>query len=379
MLLSLGLIIAVAWLSWSNGANDNFKGVATLYGSGTTTYRRALGWATAATVLGSLTSVLLAASLVKAFSGKGLVPDDLLGPPLLLAVGLAGAVTILLATMIGMPTSTTHALTGALVGVALVGAGPGGVDWHVLATKFAQPLLLSPVLAILAAAVVYPLGHRLRLALGIQRTSCVCAGEAPEPIGPGIDPAAVPTKPAVIDVSLGDVASCTEYYAGRMLMIEAQKAIDLLHYLSAGAVCFARSVNDTPKIAALLLAATATGAERHLGQAGALLLVAIAMAAGGLVQSRKVAETMSKRITRLNAGQGLSANLVTSLLVIVASRVGVPVSTTHVSCGAIFGIGLATGERDNRTILQILVAWITTLPCGLVLGALAYLVTRTLG
>ena len=157
--------------------------------------------------------------------------------------------------------------------------------------------------------------------------------------------------------------------------VEAQKVVDAVHYLSAGAACFARAVNDTPKIAALLLAAAGLGLP-DLGRAG-LLLVAVTMTAGGLLQSRRVAETMSRKITDLNPGQGLTANLATAGLVLGASRLGLPVSTTHVSCGTIFGIGLVNRSARRRTVAQILLTWVTTLPLGFLLGVGIYLVLRT--
>jgi len=98
------------------------------------------------------------------------------------------------------------------------------------------------------------------------------------------------------------------------------------------------------------------------------------MAAGGWLHSRKVARTMAKRITTLNSGQGLTANLVTAALVLGASRWGVPVSTTHVSCGSIFGIGAVSGSARWKTITQIAAAWLTTLPMGAVVGAGIYCV-----
>ena len=159
--------------------------------------------------------------------------------------------------------------------------------------------------------------------------------------------------------------------APRLIGVEAQRVVDAAHYLSAGAVCFARAVNDTPKIAALLLAAAGLGLP-DLGRGG-VLLVALAMTAGGLVQSRRVAETMSRRITDLNPGQGLTANLATASLVLGASRLGLPVSTTHVSCGTIFGIGMVGGGARWRTIGQILLTWATTLPLGFLLGGGIYL------
>lgn len=360
------LTIACFWLAWSNGANDNFKGVATLYGSGTASYRAALAWATAATLTGSLVSVALAGRLVAVFSGKGLLADDVVDGSALLAVGAGAAVTILLATWLGMPTSTTHALTGALVGVALA-AAPGGIDWGRLSSAFAQPLLLSPLLAIAVTAAVYPVLSRFRKAAGIRRETCLCAGLASEPLLAADSPVAASVGSRLHWlVRVGSTAQCQEEYRGTVAGLSAQTMVNGIHYLSGGAVCFARAVNDTPKIAALMLAGG------FASTTSTLLLVTTAMAAGGWLQARRVARTMSRRITSLNAGQGLTANLVTAGLVLGASSVGLPVSTTHVSCGAIFGIGLSKHRARWRTISQIVTTWVITLPAGLLLGALAY-------
>ncbi|MFW6060043.1 MAG: anion permease, partial [Phycisphaeraceae bacterium] len=300
------LIAAVLWLAWSNGANDNFKGVATLYGSRTTTFRGALIWASAATLFGSLLSVMLAHTLVARFSGSGLIAEHLLTPALLGAVAAAGAVTIFLATRIGMPTSTTHALTGALVGAALV-ANWDGVNWALLANKFAQPLLLSPVLAVGLTAALYPPLSWYRRRTGVEQQTCLCIGEqAPQPVtltaAGGAMLIETPGQPVV---AMEDASACVERYRGRFVGVQAQTLVDAMHYLSGAAVCFARAVNDTPKIAALLLAGTAMGGSA-LGSGGVLLMVAVAMTAGGLLHAQRVAETMSRRITDLNPGQGLT-------------------------------------------------------------------------
>jgi PiT family inorganic phosphate transporter len=102
------------------------------------------------------------------------------------------------------------------------------------------------------------------------------------------------------------------------------------------------------------------------------------MAIGGLVNARRVAETMSRKITGMNPGQGFTANLVTASLVICASRFGLPVSTTHVSVGSLFGIGLINRSARWKMILGILLAWVTTLPMGAALAAGVYLVARNL-
>lgn len=167
-------------------------------------------------------------------------------------------------------------------------------------------------------------------------------------------------------LTVDQMRSCQERYDGTVVGFDAQQLLDKLHFLSAGAVSFARGLNDTPKIVALLLVLKGVPSWVELG------LVGTAMALGGWLASRRVAETMSRRITRMNHGQGFTANSITALLVIGASRLGLPVSTTHVSCGALFGIGAATGGAHWKTIAQILTAWVTTLPLAGLLGAAAY-------
>jgi PiT family inorganic phosphate transporter len=164
-----------------------------------------------------------------------------------------------------------------------------------------------------------------------------------------------------------------ERYQGRVLGAEAGPLLDGLHYLTAGAVGFARGLNDTPKIVALLIASQA------LAPNVGLALVAVVMALGGVLNARRVAETMSRKITRMNADQGFTANLVTALLVTLASRFGLSVSTTHVSCGSLFGIGVVNGTARWQTILSILLAWVTTLPLAAALAAAAYAVLGLLG
>jgi PiT family inorganic phosphate transporter len=103
-----------------------------------------------------------------------------------------------------------------------------------------------------------------------------------------------------------------------------------------------------------------------------LMAVTAAMAIGGVLSARKVAETMSCKITGMSPGEGLAANLVTAGLVTSASHLGFPVSTTHVSVGSISGLGLATGKWHPRVLMQILLAWILTLPLGAALALVFY-------
>jgi PiT family inorganic phosphate transporter len=305
--------LTVCFLAFTNGANANFKGVASLYGSGTTTLRRALLWGTATTCAGSLMAMFFSQELLKKFGGRGLVPDNLVeSSTFVSAVALGAALTSFLATRWGFPVSTTHALVGALVGAGLAGSG-SDVKFAALNTHFLFPLLFSPMVAALLGALTYHTLSRWKLA------------------PPNRSP-----------------------------------ALDSLHYFSTGAASFARGLNDTPKIVALLLA---TSSCEPLP---AFVAVAVLIALGGLIDARNVAETLGKKVTDLDAGQGLAVSLATAVLVTTASWHSYPVSTTHVSVGALLGLGVTTSQTKWRKVAEILVAWITTVPCGTLLAAIAY-------
>ena len=156
------LFLATCFLAYSNGANDNFKGVASLFGSKTTGYRAAIWWATVTTFAGSICSIFFAQTLLKKFSGKGLVPDQIVGSEyFLLAVALGAGLTVIIATLAGFPVSTTQGLTGAIVGGGLAAAGTQ-VNFQSLGNGFVLPLLLSPILALVVAALLYLLLRFLR-------------------------------------------------------------------------------------------------------------------------------------------------------------------------------------------------------------------------
>lgn len=371
------LLLAITlFVAYANGANDNFKGVATLYGANIADYKKAITIATIATFAGCIASVFLADGLVKAFSGRGLVPDAVAASPVfLLAVATGAGLTVILATLLGFPISTTHGLTGALVGAGFVAAGDK-LDLSVLGSVFVLPLLLGPIVSVLLTMPLYKLATWLRQYFRIEKNSCIC-------IAPG-QFAAVTAQMAgaaamarsferagaimpAVTVSTGTAPACVDKYSGSVLGITAQKFIDSLHYSSAAAVSFARGLNDTPKIVGLLFAVKAFNLQISM------LAIAAAMAIGGLLNARQVAETMSKKISQMNDGQALTANLVTAMLVICASKFGLPVSTTHVSVGAISGIGIVNGSADKSVIGSILLSWVLTLPIAALLSAVAYL------
>lgn len=367
MMIAL-LFLAVCFLAYTNGANDNFKGVATLFGSNTTDYATAIRWGTLCTFLGSVCSLFLAQSLLKSFSGKGLVPDELVGSEeFLLAVAIGAGTTVLIATLTGFPISTTHSLVGALVGAGLI-ATSGSVDHQILLSTFLIPLLLSPLVALCLGALIYSACRTARVWSGITKERCLCLGneEKAVPTFQAQSAIAADSTSRRLAVRVDEESLCKQRYIGRFLGVSLQQIVDGVHFISAGIVSFARGLNDTPKIAALLLVV------QVLDIRWGLTAVALTMACGGLLNARKVADTMGTRITEMNHGQAVSANIATGILVIVASRFGVPVSTTHVSVGSLFGIGIVGRSAHYGSIVAIILAWIVTLPCAAAIAAVTY-------
>jgi inorganic phosphate transporter, PiT family len=358
------LIAMALFLAFNNGANDNFKGFATVWGAQALSYRHALILATVATLAGSLASWFLADTLLQQFSGRGLVPDAVASHTgFILSVASAAALTVFLATRLGFPISTTHALIGGLVGAGLAQA-TGEVNFSKLLNAFFVPLLLSPVLATgLGAAIYFVLPKRK------AEQDCVCVVQG----SPGTLPLAA--------AGLGSAAALQGTFAPQLVIAsEAQcdmvpvqarfsltQSMQWLHIGSAASICFARAVNDTPKLAALLIA------SKLVGSANSILLVGILMGVGGLVFAQRVAHTMSQRINRMSDSQGLTANLITAALVLLASKFGLPVSTTHVSVGAIAGVGMSAKTVNWPALRGVLLSWVATLPLAM---AIAWVVSQ---
>ena len=371
MTLPLLIFFATLFVAYANGANDNFKGVATLFGSQAASYRQCLTLATVATFAGCIASVFLAADLVRAFSGKGLVPDAVAASPhFLLAVAVGAGCTVILATLLAFPVSTTHGLTGALVGAGAMAAGHD-LNLRALGGSFVLPLLLSPLLAVGLTTGCYRLLRRVPARWGIGKNACLCVGEEAVAV-PVVMGGQVAAARVVLTASAGSPADCAARYQGRVWGVDAQQLLATAHGVSAGVLSFARGLNDTPKIVGLMLVVQAL--DIRLG----MLAVALAMAAGGLLNARKVAHTVSRKIATMSDGQAFSANLVSGLLVIAASRLGLPVSTTHVCVGAITGVGLVNGSANTRVLRNIALSWVLTLPVAAAIAAGSWWLVETI-
>jgi len=358
LMLSILLLALTLFVAFTNGANDVSKGIATLVGSGVANYRRAVAWGSLCTVAGALVAAFASQALVATFSGKDILARPMTSTGFLLAIAAGAIGWLIIATRIGMPVSTTHSLAGGLIGAALVQAGVDGVMWSALATKIALPLIASPVMAFVLLLIVLPL---LRPLIARFDRYCVCVEQTS-----AITPDGLMFRDGMPLVEVGSTQSCSTAVA-------RVSVIDSLHWLSAGASSFFRGLNDTPKILALGVTAAMTLGITRLPQ---YALVALAMGIGSIVAGFRVTRTLAEKVTRIAPSNGFAANLVTSLLVGAASRFALPVSTTHVSSGAIIGVGLSHRDVRWKIVGEMLLAWLVTLPVSGLIAAGAYSLMR---
>lgn len=327
LLAVFACLSGVAVLAFANGANDVPKGMATLIGNGSMSYRSAQRLGLMATLAGGVASAFLSAALMRLFSTGGITSvDPLLEPAFPIALVGGAGLWVLFASRAGLPVSTTHAIIGASLGAALLAAGANGVDWGKLTLAVAIPLLLGP-----AAAVV--------IASGLM----ACSPRVGSPTSSTIQ--------------------------------------QRVHYVSAITACAARSLNDTPKIVGvglMLLGIHGDGTTRSIEH----LVVSLTIAAtlfGGWIASRHVMNTLAFDLADLDRQSGYAANSATAFLVAMGSVFGLPLSITHVSGAALVGAGQGGRNRINGQVLrEVVIAWLLTVPAAAVLaGGLWFLVGLT--
>ena len=365
----LAFILVLA-LAYANGTNDVSKAIATLVGSGVTDYRAAILWGTCWTMIGAGSAAFVTGAMVKTFS-QSLVQTGTMIPPSVTMAVLAGAMAwVLFASRTGLPVSTTHALTGAIVGAGLAAFAGEALLWPAIIKKIALPLLLSPFLALALSYFLYPC---LRLLATRWEGACLCVIPASRALV-AID-AQGSTRTLFQTPILGQPVLAVPSQCDRSGLQGLSVGLDTIHWLSSGLASFARGTNDAPKIVAMLLLSSATATWPSVSiQLAVFGGVTLAMGAGSYIGGFRVTTVLAENVTTMNHMEGLSANLATSSLVLLSGILGLPVSTTHVSSSAIIGIGLRNGMQAVRwpTVHNMLLAWIVTLPATAVLAGLLY-------
>ncbi|MDN5941002.1 MAG: inorganic phosphate transporter [Nitrospira sp.] len=368
-LLAFGLAFALAF---ANGTNDVSKAIATLVGSGITDYRSAIAWGTVWTMIGAASAAFVASAMIKTFSHGLVQTGTIIGSDVALAVLSGAIVWILFASRTGLPVSTTHALTGAIVGAGLVAFAGEGLIWSAIGKKIALPLLLSPFLAFAVSLFIHP---TVRALARKWDGACLCAMPASRALV-AID-AQGGTRTLFQAASFGSPIMAVPSQCDRAGLRGLVVGLDTIHWLSSGLASFARGTNDAPKIVAMLLLGSTTAAwPSTSSQLAAFGGVAVAMGLGSYLGGLRVTEILAEKVTRMDHAEGLSANLTTSSLVLLSGSLGLPVSTTHISSSAIIGIGLLKGWKSVRwmTVRDMALAWVVTLPASALLACIAYLI-----
>jgi len=354
MLSAALLSVVILTLAWANGSNDVSKGVAALAGSGIATPRAAWILGVFATLAGGLGAIPWGGALGALFGGGFLKGADVLPVGAALAALAAAAGFVALSTWRRWPVSTTHALIGGIVGAAIAQFGIRDVAVRAVTAKFLVPLLASPALAIGLCWTLLLLNRYVEARMPQWTPGC-CAPEDHKK-----DPF---------------ICAPPEQRPSAM----TRRVWLALHWLSGGAVSFARGLNDVPKMAALMipaLAAWPTSAIAAKGPALAIMLTSLAMTGGALMAGRRLLPVLAHEVSAMTPTTGLLANLGTALLVLGATPLGLPVSTTHVAAGSIIGVRVAdhAPPRARDALRTILLAWFVTLPATAALSAVLVMV-----
>ncbi|MCX5316133.1 inorganic phosphate transporter [Streptomyces sp. NBC_00154] len=334
------VFILVLALAAANGANDVPKGVATLAGAGVANIRTAVWWGTLTTAIGCLVSLSFAAKLTSLFSKE--IVSAAPTAEFAVAVLIGTCAWVALATVLKLPVSTTHALVGSLLGAGVIFAR-SQVHWDVLVNKVVLPLLLSVFVAYLVSAVLTWIGKGIAASAERRRQEKLRATAG---VGPG-------------------TAAVAEMQASERNV----KTVSALHWATSGFTSFARGLNDAPKIVAIGSFALLGGwTPQRL-----LFAVTAVMAIGGLLAGARVAKSLTSCVDELTHVDGFTANLTTALLVGLGAFRGMPMSTTHVSVGAISGtVGKDLGRIKRKTLRDFAIAWLATPPFGFAVAALSY-------
>ena len=393
------------YMTWGIGANDVANAMGTSVGSGAVTVKQAIIIA----AIFEFAGAFIAGGNVTSTIRKGIVdPSSLVDQPEILVFGmlaalLAAAVWLMAASWRGWPVSTTHSIVGALIGFAIAGIGMDAVHWGKVG-QIAASWVISPAL-----------GGFLAFLLMMSIRKVILNTEHPFESAKKWGPAYVFLVGFIISlvtmfkglkhlklelttsesfigaVIFGLILAFISWILMRKIQVDKEADRDY-HFASvekifvpmmvftACAMAFAHGSNDVANgIGPLAAVVSIIKSGGDVAQKAALPLWILIMGGTGIVLGLatlgyKVMQTIGTRITQLTPSRGFCATLAAASTVVLASRIGLPVSTTHIAVGAVIGVGLArgVGAIDLRVIGGIVVSWLVTLPVGGILAALFF-------
>ena len=404
ILMVLAVIFGL-YMTWGIGANDVANAMGTSVGSGAITVKQAILIAAVFEFAGAF----LAGGHVTKTIRKGIIdPSSIVNNPEILVFGmlaalLAAAIWLMIASTRGWPVSTTHSIVGAIVGFAMVGIGVDAVEWGKIG-QIAASWVVSPVLGGTIAfllmlsiralilntddpfhnakrwgpAYVFLVGFiislvtmfkglkhlKLEFSAGMSFVVAIVFGLAVAAVGWVL----------INRVKVDPGADRDFHFAS------VEKVFAPMMIFTACAMAFAHGSNDVANgIGPLAAVISIVQSGGEVSQKAGLPLWILIVGGGGIVvglatMGYRVMKTIGTRITELTPSRGYCATLAAAATVVLASRTGLPVSTTHIAVGAVIGVGLARGigAIDVRVIGGIVMSWVVTLPVGGVLAALIF-------
>jgi inorganic phosphate transporter, PiT family len=328
--LTLVAVVVVAlFFDFTNGFHDTANSIATSVSTRALSPRLAVLTAAVLNFAGAFVSIKVAATVA-----KGIVDPEAITLKIVLG-GLVGAITWNLITWyLGLPSSSSHALIGGMIGSASAAEGFDVVKWRGLYEKVLIPSLAAPFLGVLGAAAIM-----LALLWIIRRRS------------PGV----------------------------------VNRVFRRLQLVSGGFVAFTHGTNDAQKTMGIItLALVASGhvdADNFHVPLWVILCAALAMGAGTYAGGWRIIKTLGQRVAKLDPPQGFAAQTACASILWATAHYGFPVSTTHVISGSVLGAGATRRFSAVRWGVagNIVLAWLMTLPCAAVVGAGMEVLTRLPG
>ncbi|MER5857416.1 anion permease [Streptomyces sp. NPDC059688] len=323
LILAIVVVTALAF-DFTNGFHDTANAMATTISTGALKPKIAVTMSAALNLVGAFLSVEVANTI-----SKGLVDETGIRPEVIFAALVGAILWNLLTWLVGLPSSSSHALMGGLIGATVASAGFGAVHGEVLVTKVLLPAVAAPIVAGLAAMLA------TRFSYGI-------GGKAEAE------------------------ATRKGYRAGQIA--------------SAGLVSLAHGTNDAQKTMGIITLALIAGGAISPGSnppTWVILSAGLAIALGTYIGGWRIIRTMGKGLTDLEPRQGFAAQTSAATAILASSHLGFSLSTTHVVSGSVMGAGLGRkgGVVRWSTATRMFVAWALTLPAAALVGAGAESVT----